>query len=179
MYVCVLWSDCFLARRPLCASISRGPRTTDGSQRSHVLNPVCRWTPVVVLNPARLGSTENTERPIHHRSPPPTLSFLLRITGRIQSQVLFIYISWHDTWQVWTNHISCHISHTAVLFKLDFNCDKWPKWGHCYREASNKHIYLFTENLRTFQAWQSSGQPWGASNQRPFSYYYVTPLRTT
>lgn len=48
------------------ASVSRGPRTTDGSQRSHVLNPVCRWTPVVVLNLAPGGSRESAERPIHH-----------------------------------------------------------------------------------------------------------------
>lgn len=47
------------------ASVSRGPRMTDGSQRSHVLNPVCRWTPVVVLNPAPGGSRESAERPIH------------------------------------------------------------------------------------------------------------------
>lgn len=50
------------------ASVSRGPRMTDGSQRSHVLNPVCRWTPVVVLNPAPGGGRESAERPIHHRA---------------------------------------------------------------------------------------------------------------
>lgn len=50
------------------ASVSRGPRMTDGSQRSHVLNPVCRWTPVVVLNPAPGGSRESAERPIHHHA---------------------------------------------------------------------------------------------------------------
>lgn len=34
------------------------PRTTDGSQRSHISNPVCRWTPVAaMLNPTPLGNT--------------------------------------------------------------------------------------------------------------------------
>lgn len=43
------------------ASVSRGSRTTDGSQRRHVLNPVCRWTPVVVLNLTSVGSRERRE----------------------------------------------------------------------------------------------------------------------
>lgn len=52
---------------PLSPEASDNRRVT---AKSHILNPVCRWTPVVVLNPERLGTAKRREsrvRPIHHQ----------------------------------------------------------------------------------------------------------------
>lgn len=53
-----LWrlSECFLARRPLLSLSPEASGQQTGHSEATFLNPVCRWTPVVVLNPERLGT---------------------------------------------------------------------------------------------------------------------------
>lgn len=82
------------------------PRTTDGSQRSHILNPVCRWTPVVVLNPERLG-TRQTQRERRQR-------FII-------GSILFPVKKWSEG-----AIIQALCSRSFVFVALDNQADRFP-----------------------------------------------------
>lgn len=79
------------------ASVSRGLGQQTGHSEATFLNPVCRWTPVVVLNPAP-GRQQNEERDRY--SIVSILWFLLWITRRPVGTVLPV-ISELIHWLVW------------------------------------------------------------------------------